>query len=480
MAGRVAIKLGDAGESVPTFRRTGAESSRARRGVRVGVVGLCTLMILGAGTRQTVQWAREQRDRDEVVAVESNDGLPRLVLRSPLHNPIGFSSSDTALPPRALLVRDAISIRMTRVDPGVFASLVAKQGHEDVSLGTREGRLGRENNNWFVVWRIDDSEVIANGEGAFDRERAEALGAVALTADGRFRMGASRKGFEVRPLPKSYDASYATIVGEANIVSLSVSAPGNPWFNAVVANSSPVRVIERNGRRYEVRESTPGGDVSWVTAKWSVPGADVSLALSGSVEELLRLAELVGEATPRQWTKTVASSSQERRENVLERGKIGDDGLDGAYALVAELLSDSSDCRTIALRWNVGEVSSCVSDDSREPLRLVKAARVKDQPVVFGITSAESPENQVVRVTDAEGDIVGEDVATDEGEIRGRSFAIPLDAAAVAPFTVELFDFDREWYLAEFENGNDQTYVKPGFSPTIRVQVNLEEPTSRE
>jgi hypothetical protein len=75
----------------------------------------------------------------------------------------------------------------------------------------------------------------------------------------------------------------------------------------------------------------------------------------------------------------------------------------------------------------------------------------------------------VVRITDAAGDVVAEDVTLDQRNFTGRAFGLALPSDSVAPFTVELFDYDREWY----QSGDQlpDTYIRPGAKPLATAIV---------
>jgi hypothetical protein len=89
-------------------------------------------------------------------------------------------------------------------------------------------------------------------------------------------------------------------------------------------------------------------------------------------------------------------------------------------------------------------------------------------------------ENQVVRVTDAEGDVVGEVVAYDQRLLKGRAFAFPLDKESVGPFTVELFDFDRTWYSENFDKNNEyDSFVSDEAEPILQLPVSLESASTK-
>ena len=90
--------------------------------------------------------------------------------------------------------------------------------------------------------------------------------------------------------------------------------------------------------------------------------------------------------------------------------------------------------------------------------------------VVYGVDAPDERDNHVVRVTDAAGDVVAEDVTLDQREFTGRAFGLALPIDSVAPFKVELFDFDREWYQSGEELPD--TYVRPDSKPLATATVN--------
>jgi hypothetical protein len=114
----------------------------------------------------------------------------------------------------------------------------------------------------------------------------------------------------------------------------------------------------------------------------------------------------------------------------------------------------------------------CIPANDSGPFRLLHARRVGDETLVFGVDAPDPRDNHVVRVIDAEGDIVAEDVTTDATGVDGRAFALTLPADSVAPFTVELYDFDREWFTAG-ETVPD-SFVRPGSAPIASNTVQVD------
>lgn len=210
---------------------------------------------------------------------------------------------------------------------------------------------------------------------------------------------------------------------------------------------------------------------------WSVEGSIwANLDAATSPEKLLALADTVTEATTSEWAAALAKDVQpgppDPTQATLVDGTL-DDGT--AWALASDAKPSGAACHTVVLNSGDIHVGSCISNDSKGPFRMAKATDAKGAPIVFGITSITSEDSNVIRILDATGAEVGQDTTTDQTALDGRAFAIPLDPTAKGPFTVELYDFDREWYVASSDSREgDLPYLKPGSPLLATATVSIE------
>jgi hypothetical protein len=144
-----------------------------------------------------------------------------------------------------------------------------------------------------------------------------------------------------------------------------------------------------------------------------------------------------------------------------------DDGT--AWELVSYPTAVNTSCHVVNFISGPTNVESCVSDSATGPFRLVTATEASGVPFVFGLVGTGSEDSNVLRVLDAHGTEVAQNTRD------GRVFAIPLPKDAVGPFTIELYDFDREWYDSTFDDRDgDVPYLKPGSAKIASTRVTVE------
>jgi hypothetical protein len=471
--------------SMPAF----AKSSKRGRSKLVAI-SLCALTVLGVGTRQGLQVAKDRKPKELIVASDTpatRSTEPRMVLRSDRYALANLQRNllDPTFSEALQLTNKTTEIYLNVVSAAEFNARSQDPRTKPIQIGSNTGRIDRNDKWWTIAWTADGVGIVASGSGTPDDTLVDSFGLVKVQSDKRFAPESLPKGFNVKRVTQrvGYTVYYndPKREGYQNVAAVGVSLfeegdASMPTLDGPKIDGLSISKAEHNGRSYVVtsyRRPAPSKEQD-VRVYWRDGSYVVSFSAPGTFEEVLALADNVQPATASEWNAVIATSTDEdTRSTVLKKGRV-DDEIGTRFALRADGV-DSSDCRTIALRWNDSELGACLKDDSKELVRMLKVTNVEDRPVVFGILSDESPENQVVRVTDAEGDVVGEEVAYDQRVINGRAFAFALDDRAVGPFTVEIFDFDRPWYIENYDNGkDDQSFVSDEAEPILQLPVGLE------
>jgi hypothetical protein len=455
---------------------------------RIVAASLCALTVLGVGTQQGLQVAKDRKPKELIVAADTpaaKSAEPRMVLRSERYSLQDFQrqTPDPTMGERLMLKKGAITLWLNIIDKSHAEAINGQAFRTPITIGTHAGKLTKAKEYWDISWVDQEFGVSASGRGPLDDSVLPALGRIEIRPDKRFVRESLPEGFVVKSIqqPKGYTVSYSDLQPKQtwDNVSIAVWQAGDGGIaggsiDFAIADGATVSKVIRGTRNYQVvsyraktSEDRDNGQVDW-----EQDGYTISVFAPGSADEALALAEQVQPATKNEWRAVVASSADVSSQSVvLKKGSIDDD-VKTKFRFEADPLQEA-DCRTLALRWLDSELGSCVSDSSKDAVRMLKVTNVEGKPVVFGVLSNESPENQVVRVTDAEGDVVGEEVAYDQRLINGRAFAFPLDPQAVAPFKVELFDFDRAWYSENFDKP-DTGFVSDEAEPTQTLPLNLE------
>jgi hypothetical protein len=474
---RVNSVLGSTPVSTPPL----AMHSRGRARSKVVALAICALTILGVGVRQGIQVAQNEKTEEVVVARDTTAARgsePRMVLRSSEYVPGDYRRivPDPLFRDSVQLTSKSTEIHLYMAEGQPFGGSTG--GTKPIQIGSAVGSIRHDKQNWMIGWSISEFAVAAWGRGPLEDELVGALGRLRVGGDQKFAMESIPKGFRVKRVTQGsgYNADYRkpNRPGLQDSVQLSVlsSTDGSDGLDG----DRTAAPVNRNGRSYSLAPQPPvTTEPIQQFVSWREGNFVVSISAPGSAEEVLALADQVQPATTAEWKALLRTSTDETTKGVhLKRGQI-DDELGTRFTLEADADGAPGECRTIALRWVDHALEACVKDDSKELVRVLRVTNVEGMPVVFGVLSNASPENQVVRVTDAEGDVVGEEVAYDALSIKGRAFAFPLDKRAVAPFTVEIFDFDRAWYSENFEKLDDaQTFVSDEAEPILQLPVSLE------
>jgi hypothetical protein len=488
---RVDSVLGPAVASIPAFTRPNQKRGRSK----VVAMSMCALTVLGFGTRQGLQLAKDRKPKELIVASDTpltKSTEPRMVLRSDryvlanLQRNIPDPTSGEALQ----LTSKTTEIYLQVVSAAEFNARSQDPRTTPIQVGSNTGRIDRSDKWWTIAWTADGVGITASGSGTPDNTLVDSFGLLKVQGDKRFAPESLPKGFNVKRMTQriGYNVYYddPKRQGFQNIVGIGVNlfeeGDGSmPTLDGPKVDGLTVSKAERNGRSYVLTsyQLPAPSKAQDVRVFWRDGNYVVSFSAPGSIDDVLALADNVQPATASEWKAAMATSTdEESRSTVLKKGRV-DDEVGTKFTLQADAVDSSTNCRTVALRWNDLELGACLSDDSKELVRMLKVTNVEGQPVVFGILSDESPENQVVRITDAEGDVVGEEVAYDQRLLNGRAFAFPLDTRAVGPFTVELFDFDRAWYSENFDKTSENgSFVSDEAEPILQLPVSLEVPTA--
>jgi hypothetical protein len=462
-----------------------APSLTSRRRIRLRpkllTLSICVLTFLGVGARQGIQMAQHEKAEELVVASDTTaarGSVPRMVLRSSEYVIANYQRhvKDLTYRDSARLTSRASKTPEAYLYLSADVAVSNNPAAKPLQIGKVAGTVELYKGSWMISWQIGELRVSASGRGSPSDALVDLLASVRVGNDQKFVRESLPNGFSVTPGSQPTDG-YSIFYNEAKsskflnglLLGVNVFDTDGPVLGLQVEQ------VSRNGRRYSVAREPSVAGTTQTYAWWPEGTHIVSISVQGSTEEVLALADQVQPATAAAWKAVFRSTPDETSKTVrLRTGQI-DDELGTRFTLEADADGAPGECRTIALRWVDHELEACVNDDSKELVRVLRVTNVEGLPVVFGVLSNASPENQVVRVTDADGDVVGEEVAYDALSINGRAFAFPLDKRAVAPFTVEIFDFDRVWYTENFEKLDDaQTFVSDEAEPILQLPVSLE------
>jgi hypothetical protein len=449
-------------------------------------IGLSLLAVAGltaplfALTRPTL-FASKRTDTQIVqVASTENDRFPvKLIARDPGYKVKMFYSSlfGPGGPPlqSGLHLWDGsvwIDVRPERTEisglPTVGVKLVviggvAAQIIEDKSAGFST-----------IRWKVDGQAVVgyANLFGPDQADALSALGQIRLVENTLvFEKGPSRfSAVALEDEPNQYGVNVSEV--KDHTVSLHYSVGTAPSYaRDYLVGDQPVK---RGNRLYYLLSVSEG----YTQVSFRFGQAEVFVSGQVTQDRLLAFADTLTEATPEEWEEIVAKkfsnelSEEIRTDNLLIDGQLDeDDPASAEFEFIAPLVKDAekAECVKVIFSVKVQNKTSCIDRNSAEQFRLLESVTVDGVTVVYGVDAPDERDNHVVRVTDAAGDVVAEDVTLDQRNFSGRAFALALPTDSVAPFTVELFDFDREWYSA----GEDlpDTYVRPDSTPIASAKL---------
>jgi hypothetical protein len=351
-------------------------------------------------------------------------------------------------------------------------------GGVSVMVGTETGYLVENTTEKFtnVFWKLGDRTVIAWGK-AFGSARTEllaVLGQVRLTGD-KLAFTSSAHKFTAVPLELArnnyYQIGFSPIKLRSNLDLISVTVSPSPsYLDDYLGQQTTVL---RNGRKYSTFEAPSGPPSSQVSFR--IGTTIVDLYSQVPLDQLLQFADTVREATPAEWEVVLEREIPDGSiptTHVLVDGQLDEDDPSSAkFEFIAPVVKDAEKADCVKVVFNVldKKKTSCIAKNSTEQFRLLETVTANGVTVVYGVDAPDERDNHVVRVTDAAGDVVAEDVTLDQRNFTGRAFGLALPNDSVAPFTVELFDYDREWY----QSGDQlpETYVRPGSKPLATAIV---------
>jgi hypothetical protein len=351
-------------------------------------------------------------------------------------------------------------------------------GGTEVLVGTEPGYLVENKTEKFmnVHWKLGGHTITAWGM-ALGSERAEllaVLGQIRLEGD-KLAFTPNGNKFTAVPLELGqnnyYQIGFSPIKLRSNLdlISLTVS-PAPSYLDDYLSQQTTVL---RNGRKYSTFEAPSGPPSSQVSFRLET--VIVDLYSQVPLDQLLKFADTVREATAGEWEAVLEreiSDDSIPPVHTLVDGQLDEEDPSSAkFELIAPLVKDADKSECVKVEFSVldKKKTSCIAKNSTEQFRLLETVTADGVTVVYGVDSPDERDNHVVRVTDAAGDVVAEDVTLDQRNFTGRAFGLALPSDSVAPFTVELFDYDREWY----QSGDQlpDTYIRPGAKPLATAIV---------
>lgn len=351
-------------------------------------------------------------------------------------------------------------------------------GGISVMVGNEPGNLEENTTQKLttVQWKLGGRIISAWGM-AFGPARTEllaVLGQVRLAGD-KLAFTPNANKFTAVPLELGqnnyYQIGFRPIKLRSNLdlISLTVS-PASPYLDDYLSQETTVL---RNGRKYSTFEMLSGPPSSQVSFRLGTMIVDLYSQVP--LDQLLQFADTIREATPAEWEAVLEreiADGETPTAHVLVDGQLDEDDPSSAkFEFIAPLVKDAAkaDCVKVIFSVKDKDKTSCIAKNSTEQFRLLETVTADGVTVVYGIDAPDERDNHVVRVTDASGDLVAEDVTLDQRNFTGRAFGLALPNDSVAPFTVELFDYDREWY----QSGDQlpDTYIRPGSKPLATAIV---------
>jgi hypothetical protein len=468
-------KLGREGETTAPKQK-----ANPHRGKKVGlslaaIAGV--LVPVFAITHPTLLATKHNQTRTvEVASADSDRFAVKLIAHDPEFKVFGFFSAPFGAmrrPLNGLHVRNGTVWIDVRLESPEMVGPTATTG-KPVKIGRATGELAEDKNANFtaVRWTVDGQPVAGFTElGLAQPEVLAALGQIRFVDNKLvFEQGPSK--FSAVPLeddPNVYNVNLSGVKKQAEYVNYSVGTM-RAYDSDYLVNQS---IVKRGSRAYYL----PPSQEQYSQVSFQFGSAIVNVSGQVSSDRLLSFADTITEATPEEWETLLALNLNNGpiaipSKNVLIDGPLDEDNSSSPkFELVMPPTDEQKqpDCVTVVFTVKDENKTSCIAKNSTEQFRLLESVTADGVTVVYGVDAPDERDNHVVRVTDAAGDVVAEDVTLDQRNFTGRAFGLALPNDSVAPFTVELFDFDREWY----QSGDQlpDTYVRPGSKPLATATV---------
>ncbi len=442
---------------------------------------MCAVLLAGSATGGTIQYNASRKNKTVEVATtpDSPGTLPRYILDSPDYALGGYQPAGSDVPSVSPATdRSSFYVRAPEDAFFIMRSAAGEHGQQStagrtVSVGTGTGVLRQIRGQWSIDARLSRSAVTAYGYGTIAEATLDALSRLRLD-DEQLDLASFPSSYRVIPV-ENVDRVFLTYMPAKSgpFPLMLLVQETESYFDDLLRNARPV---SRGERRYFVTELRGDGPEEIRTnVVWRLDESTaIRISASGPSATVLDLADAVRLATPDEWELVEAAAPliaepRDTTKDTLLSGTL-DDGT--PWDLSSKSRPKNATCHTVQLNSGSIDEGECVPDSATGPIRFASVATIAGQPIVFGITSRTSEDSNVVRVLDASGNEVGQDTTTDQDALDGRAFAIPLDADATGPFTVEVYDFDRDWYVSTYDDRDaDLPYIKPGSQPLASTVV---------
>jgi hypothetical protein len=471
---RATIRIDTA--QIPPMRR--ARSPRKR------IIALSLVGIAAIGTTGGVQLAKSRKPKDSVLTkVLSEQPLPKLVIDSPEFMVTSFFDQGEASEPtpyEVLHVRDGKGNWFNiRANPVTVDQVSDPSDGTPMKVGAYDAVLHQQPETWSVEWKTKETYIFVFGQGTLSPEVRSALASIEKLPAQPLSIKNPPPSFIAhrieQDVAKNYGIAYFGLVGRSQgseSVTLTVSS-SQPFFEDY---GGPFSIVTRNGRTIHVPKTSGnpwGQSVFWIDDS----GAVVSMSGSLKAQELLALVDVVRPATDLEWRRVLKKKQLGFGQpwiDVLETGTIGEGDSAAEWQFTAPI-SKSKTCQSFQFSTNDQEKESCIPIADTDALQMAVATHIGTTPFVYGLTNDKaSNDSYVVRITDASGDAYVEDLTTDQASVNKRSFAFQLPDDFGGPLTLELFSFDRQWYVDTFGQHDTDTYLPDDAKSVLTKTLNFE------
>jgi hypothetical protein len=416
-----------------------------------------------------------------VASTDTDRFSVKLIAHDPEYKVSGFVSApfgDKGQQRGGLHLRNGSIWIDVRPEPAhLIGSGVNGMASKPVAIGDATGELIelKPANFTSVSWTVDGQPVAGYSTvlGSAEAEVLAALGQIRFLENKLVFEQDDSSTFSAAKLeddPNEYLVKLSGVENQTEFISYSVGMPPS-YASDYLLNDE---VIKRGSRTYYLPK--PQERLSQIS--FALGATRVYVSGRVSRDRLLVFADTIAEATQAEWETILAQNIQNEptketpTNNVLVDGRLDEDDPSSAkFEFMVPVVKDpeKADCVKVVFHLKDQKKASCIARNSAEQFRLLETATADGVTVVYGVDAPDKRDSHVVRVTDAAGDVVAEDVTVDQQNFNGRAFGLALPSDSVAPFTVELFDFDREWFLS----GDQQpdSFIRPGSTALATVSI---------